>query len=354
MSIKDSDIALIKDSDIDALMKGDKNTIKAYKEIIFTVRDQNLRKLIFEKLALYKDNSYAQYILAYMHFYGVGTVQDNIEAFKLAQQSAEQGNMDTQNMLGDMYRYGRGTDINMPEAFKCYKLGMDIGNAERLNDLADLYNDQGTKLNIQEAFKLYKLSADMGNSHAQACLADIYLKGRGVPKNRNEAFRLNKLSADQNNNHGRNNLADMYFNGLEPNAGTIRNYNEAFRLYKLSADDDDEAYALSRLSLMYSTGCGTTQDYKMAFKCLKQSADQFNDNNVLVEDNFKDLLKDNATNIIDFITNLISENEELKRQKDEANEVIAHLKLYPGQDYEEAMNDYNLLSKSESISDTNN
>ena len=91
---------------------------------------------------------------------------------------------------------------------------------------------------------------------------------------------------------------------------------------------------------MYHNGYGTTKNCKEAFKWLKLSADQGNSRGM---QNLHTLLMDTKS-MTELVTNFIAEVSALELRYKEVIKVNEHLKLYPGNDYIEAMRDFNLLS----------
>jgi len=70
----------------------------------------------FTRLAL-KNDTEAQYNLAFMHYGGDGIPQDDVKAAYWFEQAAKSGHASAQDTLGYMYLNGRGHDTDRVRAY---------------------------------------------------------------------------------------------------------------------------------------------------------------------------------------------------------------------------------------------
>ncbi|MDE2732348.1 MAG: DUF805 domain-containing protein, partial [Bacteroidota bacterium] len=134
------------------------------------------------KSAAKRGHADAQYRFGRMYEKGRGVSQDNQEAVKWYQRSADQGNASAQCRLGLMYAKGRGVSRDDQEAMKWFRLSADQGDADAQCSLG-LWYAQGREVpqDDQEAMKWFRLAAKQGHTRAQYCLGVGYVRGTGVP-----------------------------------------------------------------------------------------------------------------------------------------------------------------------------
>jgi uncharacterized protein len=167
--------------------------------------------------------TFAQYALAKVYFFGVGTVipQDYKEAAKWYQLAlkhkeavkrlGEKDILYAQSNLGWVYDQ---VLQDYKEALKWYQLA---GDASSQNNIAVIYEHgrKGVPQDYKEALKWYRLSAEKGHAAAQNNLGVMYINGKGVPKDDKEGFKWNKLAAEQGYARG------QYFVGFDYAMGEI-------------------------------------------------------------------------------------------------------------------------------------
>ena len=144
-----------------------------------------------------KNNAEAQNVLAFCYIYGLGGLKQNLAiAVELFLKAAKSGNAEAQFCLGYLFENGVGTAQNEKEAFKWYKKSAEQGFADAQNNLGNLYYKNNTK----EAIKLYELAADQGCVQAHNNLGNCYLKGLGVIQNKTIAQNYYKEANRLSNN----------------------------------------------------------------------------------------------------------------------------------------------------------
>ena len=196
------------------------------------------------------------------------------------------------------------------------------------------------KKDYKMAFEYYKLSADQGNSHGQRNLGRMYYNGQSVEQDYKMAFKYYQVSADQGDSYGQNNLGYVYQYGH----GVKQNSNMAVKYYQLSANQGNHA-AQSNLGSMYYFGNGVKKDYSMAINYWQLSADQ--KKNHIVCQNL-DWIKSNNYIFMpgDRLINLVNKNYLLGSLISKSDQLIAHLKYYPGSDSESAIRDFEKIIRS--------
>ncbi|MBR1382597.1 MAG: SEL1-like repeat protein [Ruminococcus sp.] len=144
--------------------------------------------------------------------------------------------------IGKMHCYGLGTENNETEAFKWFKKAATAGNKYAQFSLANMYYyGSGVKQNYNMAFSWYKASANQGQPYAQYAVAQMYANGESVAKDDAEAKNYYaqalagflKLEADgQTDDNLFYKLGRMYMNGLGADKGTAK----ALDYFKRSAE----------------------------------------------------------------------------------------------------------------------
>ena len=225
------------------------------------------------RAAAEEDDARAQSELAYYYAKGIGTEQDDSEAFNWYFNAAENDDVHAQFNLGIMYAKGRGVKQNFQEAFHWYQkaaeqndalaqatLGMmcskGIGTSkddtkafyyyhqaatlEHLNSVymvATLYaRGVGTGKDFEQAFKWFSKAAERGHIKAQLNLGFLYGKGKGVERDDNLAIEWLEKAAEQGDPNAQYNLGVIYGKGR----GTSVNLEEAAKWYQLAAEQGDE------------------------------------------------------------------------------------------------------------------
>ncbi len=180
--------------------------------------------------------SKAQTILGVCYILGIGVVENDIEAVRLYQLAAMQGNAVAQCNLGGCYSNGVG----------------------------------GLVKNEEETVRLYQLAADQGNALAQNNLGICYATGfGGLVKNAEEMVRLLQLAAAQRNALAQYNLGICYANGI---CGLIKDEVAAVRLLKLAAAQG-HLKAIAALERFDSQRHAVTAEFRSALAANAGSAD---------------------------------------------------------------------------------
>jgi uncharacterized protein len=141
------------------------------------------------KVKAQKQDTVAQYQLAYSYHAGRGVKKDEKEAAKWYRKSAEQGFAAAQYRLGLMYENGIGVVEDAGEAAKWQLKAAEQGFAAAQVDLGMMYvSGKGVLQDNKEAIKWFTKAAQQGDALAQYNLVLMYAKGEGV-QNYVEAYK---------------------------------------------------------------------------------------------------------------------------------------------------------------------
>lgn len=132
--------------------------------------------------------AYAANQLSYMCRNGIGTDQDDGEAFKWALKAANAGLTIAQYTVALFFIKGIGTNQDYNEAFRWMKSSAESGLKEAQYTLALMYKDGiGTDQNVEKAFKWAGKAALANNADAQNLLSLMYQDGIGTQKSPKKA-----------------------------------------------------------------------------------------------------------------------------------------------------------------------
>lgn len=211
-----------------------------------------------------------------------------IEANKLLQTAADQGDAGAQFQMGRMYEDGDGVPVNADLAFQYYELSAKRGYRKAQNNLGRCYSlGLGTSIDLKKAVYWFLQAANQGNPKAQLNMGYHYQNGRGVDRNMEEAGRWfekaiqtcnlhlnNGLTAPEfHENDFRDTLSEAYRAFEDLNAQRIcyelRNLPDGSRKRTLIKETIKNAEAGNwpaqfELGLMYDTGGDLETDYKKA------------------------------------------------------------------------------------------
>ena len=178
--------------------------------------------------------------------------------------------------IGKMHCYGLGTDNNEAEAFKWFEKAAAAGNKYAQFNLANMYYyGSGTQQSYDKAFSWYKASANQGQPYAQYSVAQMYANGESVAKDYAEAKNYYtqalagflKLEAD---GHADDNLfyklGRMHMNGL----GADKNTAKALDYFKRSAELNNKN-ALFEYGKALLLGENINQDIPQGFDMIKKA-----------------------------------------------------------------------------------
>ncbi|GET03220.1 kinase-like domain-containing protein [Rhizophagus clarus] len=215
-------------------------------------------------------NTNSIFLLGYFNFYGIGTSENNKNAFNLFIKASKNNHVLAQYFAGYCYDYGYGVIKNDKLAFKYYGKAANKNYAKAQLEIGYSYrNGVGILQDFKKAFYWYEKAANNGEITAIYNLGNCYRNGIGIEKDDIKAFELYKQSADGGHSGGIMMLGLCYDEGI----GTKINKKKAFELYQNSANLGDEV-AQNNLGLMYEYGDGITKDIDKAIYWYNKSAKQ--------------------------------------------------------------------------------
>ncbi|KAG9291219.1 hypothetical protein G9A89_021721 [Geosiphon pyriformis] len=111
----------------------------------------------------------------FLTHYGIGTVRDLHQSFRLYKKASKLGNRVAQNELGFLYRNGIGVKSNRNKAFIWYSNSAKQGYAMGQSNLAYWYIAGKSSKKYQQAFYWYRKAASSGLKTAQYRLGSFYM-----------------------------------------------------------------------------------------------------------------------------------------------------------------------------------
>lgn len=185
---------------------------------------------------------------------------------------ADKGDVHAQVGLGQLnYQGGRGIDQNHQRAFEYFTQAAETGDATAQAFLGKMYaeGNEWVKQDNATAFKYFKKAADQHNPIGQSGLGMLYLHGRGVEKDLTKAFQLFQAAADQGWVDGQLQLGTMYYSGL----GVRRDYKMAVKYFNL-ASQSGHILGFYNLAQMHATGTGVMRSCHTATELFKNVAER--------------------------------------------------------------------------------
>jgi TPR repeat protein/uncharacterized RDD family membrane protein YckC len=188
---------------------------------------------LFQSLAEQGD-MFAQFNLGVMYTKGQGLAQDYNQAVDWFRKAAEQGLAGAQFRLGSAYDNGRGVAQDYKQAFDWYIKAAEQGNAGAQNNLGSMYDKGlGVVQDYKQAVVWYRKAADQGLASAQFNLGSAYAEGRGLVQDYKQAVDWYRKAAEQGNAGAQNNLGVLYNDGQ----GIMQNYILAHMWFNLASSN---------------------------------------------------------------------------------------------------------------------
>ena len=159
------------------------------------------------------------------------------------------------------------------------------------------YMGLGVEIDYKIAFNWYQKASELGNINAMIGFGHCYYEGNGVEKDIKTAFSWYKKSAENGSSEGMHYLGSCYYkgHGIEK--------NNTLALYWLKKSYDlGEKIAGQKLQILFAD-------------------------------------KEMFGTLID----ILNEKEKIKKDNEDNVKLIEHLKLFPGDDFKDAMVDFDLL-----------
>ncbi|CAB4426590.1 unnamed protein product [Rhizophagus irregularis] len=224
-------------------------------------------------------------LLADFYRFEIGTVKNEVKAFKLYEEAAEKGHINAIDQLGYCYQKGIGTEKNEVKAFKLYKEAAEKGHINAICKLGFYYlNGMGTEKSVIKAFEKYKEAAEKSHICAIYNVGVCYQIGIVTVKNEVKAFELYKDAAEKgqidaifllgySTEKGLINaiyrLGECYYYGI----GTEKNEIKAFEKYNEAAEKG-HICAIYNVGICCQIGIGTVKNKFKAFEKYKEAAEK--------------------------------------------------------------------------------
>ena len=275
-------------NDMSFTRTADAITYQKAKELYYNL-DKYYEAFPLIKIEAENGNHEAQYLLAEMYYYGLGTRIDESKAVDWYNRSAENDCPDAQYQLGYLYENGIEVAEDTDTADKWYKKALEEysnaaahGDVKSLYELAGIYYvGAGVEPDYKKAFDLYHTAAEKGYADAKYKLGEMYKYGYGVEQNFNQseywyisAAEDYRMEAEKGNLKRQCELADMYMCS-DNDKGLEQDVYKAYELYK-DAADKGYVHALYKLGCMYEygSGYGFIENKQKAYVYYRQAAEQ--------------------------------------------------------------------------------
>ena len=186
-------------------------------------------------------NARAEALLGSMYDEGKGVPQDDSEALKWYQSSAQKGNATGQYGLGVFLMDGRDMEkTDLPQATELFRKAALQGNAGAQYRLGLIYSEaMGVAEDDVIAAEWFRKSASQGVAEAQVRLALMHMEGNGVPQDLVRAADWFSKAAIQGNTQAQFSLGEFYTEGK----GVSRNLIQAYVWYSLVAAKEGDGKA---------------------------------------------------------------------------------------------------------------
>lgn len=231
----------------------------------------------FSKSAI-AGNMYAQYSLANLYYYEKGIEKDLQLAFSWYMKSAKQGQPYANYAVAGMYAKGEAVSKDEKTAYEFYKKALDGFLAIESKDQADdnlLYkigtmykNGLGTDKDIEKAIAYFKQSAELNNKHALYEFGKLMLEGNHIDKDITKALEYLENSIKLENINAKRYLAQEYISGEHIEQDIEKGIT---MLTELS--DSGDALSSYKLGKIYFKGEVTYRDWDKAEKYLLKAAE---------------------------------------------------------------------------------
>lgn len=165
---------------------------------------------------------HAQYHLAMLYDFGLGTEENDVEAARWCRKAAEQGHAEAQYTLGQTLRLGESVAPDMKEAFTWFMKSARQGNPDAEHALSVCYQEgDGVKASETEARKWRQMAAEHGEPRSQCNLGSDYYGDKPDAANDAIAARWYRKAAEQLHPKGGFCLGHCYLTGRGVTADRI-------------------------------------------------------------------------------------------------------------------------------------
>ncbi len=158
-------------------------TFAGLKEVIASYKSKDYHTAFAElEPFAQKGEGQAMYYVGLLLSNGLGVDQNQSEAMRLFQRSAEQGDLDGQNAMGYSYMMGDGVEKNFETAMLWLNKAAAQGSSKAYRNLGGMYlNGWGINKDEVQATVWYRKAAEAGDPIGYWLLGQSYELGRGIP-----------------------------------------------------------------------------------------------------------------------------------------------------------------------------
>ena len=163
-------------------------------------------------------------------------------------------------------------DADYPRAVKWFKVAADKGMVYAQCKLGDCYRlgRGGLAKSDEHALEWYRKAADNGDAIAEYWMAEFYEDGRGgLEKDMQTSFEWRLKSAKHGDSDAMNGVGWAYQQGR----GTEKDATEAVKWYRKAIENGNRA-SMNNLAKCYEDGIGVEVNILEAFNLFKQSAEK--------------------------------------------------------------------------------
>lgn len=140
---------------------------------------------------------------------------DYLEAFKLFQQAADNGEMEAYFYIGNMYYKGEGVSQDYEEAINWFTKAVEAGDSNAVSKLGTIYlHGNGVPQDYEKASELFLKAVDLGNSDGAFYLGMMHAEGLYYSQDYHEALQWFEKAANAGDVTAVMNIGHLYYKGL--------------------------------------------------------------------------------------------------------------------------------------------
>ena len=209
-------------------------------------------------------NPVAQFYTGMCYFHGIGTTENESEAFRWIKLAAQNDYFPAQSILGQMYLYGIGTHQNENEGLKWLATASSRGSAEASQILANHYlENKQYDIALEYAATFEKQTGYEVMPMLKLQIGTSYF----IDRDYTEAYEWLKQSSDAGVVDASFLVGYCRYAGL----GTNTSYKEAVNIWQQCAEEDNTP-SLYYLGLCYDLGRGVAKDRNRAIDYYRRAA----------------------------------------------------------------------------------
>ena len=192
-----------------------------------------------------KDDSKAQYELAFRLYKGDGMEKDYSASAYWAEKAAASGNASAAFLAGLLYYGGMGVAQDYKKAKEYFMQAHNGGNFEACYNLGMMYESGfGCLVDYDEAAKWYTIGDNNDIAAASNNLGLMYLNGKGVPNDGSRALRLFSKAMEKGSWVSAFNIGCMYMDGN----GVPRDFAAARRYFNIVIEKSNDFNGIVKLA----------------------------------------------------------------------------------------------------------